>query len=83
MARKFVLTLDMTGGVQLHDEDDELIWSSDDADEFSEEFDDFVEEDETDDVIEWLRDHDVISESDHVEVNVEYGDDLDEEDDDD
>lgn len=60
-------TLHADGSCSLS-EDGELVWSSDDDDEFLEEFDATIDPEEIDEVVEWLEDNDYLSEDDALDI---------------
>jgi hypothetical protein len=56
------------GSVALTDEAGELLWSSDDDDDFLEEFDASVETDDIEDVLEYLEDEGYLDHGEPVDV---------------
>lgn len=75
----YELIFDETGRVQLKDHTGRLVWSSDNDDDFAEEFDDdFFDGDQSDDIIDYLIEQGHLEgdeEIDIVEVDLEEYDD--------
>ncbi len=70
MTRALELTFTHTGGAEISQGDD-ILWSSDDDDEFRDEFvDEFLTEKDTDRVLQWLVDNDVITEDESEDIEV-------------
>ncbi len=60
------LILRAHGICELVDSDDKVRWASDDDDDFKETFpNEFLSEDEFDDILDWLHDNDVISDREY------------------
>lgn len=65
------LLLTTTGTAQLLDESERHLWSSDSDDAFKDEFgDDFLSEDDVEDIFEFLVDHNIVEDEDveHIEI---------------
>lgn len=84
------LVLRAHGPVELLNADEETLWASDADDDFREEFnDEFLQEEDIGDILEWLEENDILSESEAEnfvtskwEFNIETMDQDDEEGDD-
>ena len=60
------------GTVQLLDDDDNVLWSSDDDDEFTDEFgDEFLEEEDTEEILAFLVEHGMLHEGQEVDQCVD------------
>ena len=78
---KFDLSFTAHGTAQLFNKDDELIWSSDNDMNFKDEFtDEFLGEEDSDDVLDWLIEQHHLQPDDEIDV---YEDALEEYDEDD
>lgn len=83
---KYTLVLSEFGSGILEDDDGNTLWTSDEDETFLETHDEFIDEEDADNVIQYLKDADIVPESANVEVDVHYpenDDDGDEEDEDD
>lgn len=74
-ARPYRLTLTRGGGAELLDlEEDETVWTSDEDDDFREEFPDFLHYDDVMDILEYLEDIQQLTEleADHCQIEEQF-----------
>lgn len=76
------LTLKKDGSVELTDDTGKQLWSSDNDDDFSVNFDDIADEDDLEDIADWLEDNGQLDESLALFYIVESDEDENEDDDD-
>lgn len=83
-AAVYTLKMDAEGKAQLIDSDGASVWESDDEDdsEFHTQFGDFMEEDQADDLVDWLFNHVTLPPGAEIEVEVEYEEEEDDEEED-
>jgi hypothetical protein len=69
--RNLELTFTSTGGAEVSDGPDDVVWSSDDDDEFRDEFEnEFLNVKDEERVIQWLVDHDIVTEDESEDLEV-------------
>lgn len=74
MSRKhYPLELILTahGTAELVDVDENILWASDDDDDFKEEFEDFLTEEDFDNVLDFLREAEIITEGEYQKFHNE------------
>lgn len=67
----FTLVLTLGGGAQLEDADGELVWSSDDDEDYPEHFPDFLQEQDVGQLLSYLVEIDLLDEDEADEADIE------------